>query len=207
MISKRTLHWTVLAALLAAHGCGDEGDEPSAVPGSSASAAGAAGATASTGPLELTSSEVIDGAMLPSKYRCQGVVGGPTGPNPPLAWKGAPSGTLSFALILRDRTFMNYQHWTIYDIPPETTSLPEGVAVGEATSPFGAKQAANSRGLTGPGYYGPCGPSGMNTYEFKLYALDVARLPNAGTTGDSVEGELEQHDLATASLTVTSGPP
>jgi Raf kinase inhibitor-like YbhB/YbcL family protein len=174
--------------------------------------AGAAGSTdvddAGTSDFTLTSGAVDDGQMLPVKYRCEDAVGGPTGPNPPLAWSGAPSDTKSFAVILRDRSFNNYQHWTIYDIPQDTTSLPEGVATGAAPdAPEGAKQAGNSPGLTGPGYYGPCGPADPHMYEFKVYALDVATLDMAGTTGASVETQLELHDLATASLTVTSGKP
>ena len=163
---------------------------------------------ANGGPFKLTSSAVEDGQMLPAKYRCDGAIGGPTGPNPPLAWSGAPQETKSFAVLLRDRTFMDYQHWTLYDIPSSVTSLPEGVPTGVSPAmPDGAKQANNSPGLTGPGYYGPCGQSGMNHYEFVLYALDVDMLPMPGMTGASVEAVLEMHDLAKASLNVMSGPP
>jgi Raf kinase inhibitor-like YbhB/YbcL family protein len=182
--------------------------------GGASGKAGAAGATdvdvddAGSSDFKLTSSAIDDGQMLPVKYRCEDAVGGPTGPNPPLAWSGAPSDTKSFAVILRDRSFNNYQHWTVYDIPQDTASLPEGVAAGAAPdAPEGAKQAGNSLGLTGPGYYGPCGPADPHMYEFKVYALDVATLDMAGTTGASVETQLELHDLATASLTVTSGKP
>ena len=161
-----------------------------------------------SGDFAVTSSAVEDGQLLPLKHRCDNAVGGPTGPNPPLVWSGAPADTKSFAVILRDRTFSNYQHWTIYDIPADTTGLPEGVATGAALDePEGAKQASNSPGLTGPGYYGPCGPADPHTYEFKVYALDVATLDTPGTTGASVEAQLEMHDLATASLSVTSGKP
>jgi Raf kinase inhibitor-like YbhB/YbcL family protein len=220
------IRFAVIACLTTVGACGDDsgdktgtktttaGNSGHSGKGGSAGAAagGGAGTAAGSGSdqessLALTSTAVAEEGMLPGDYRCKGSIGGPTGPNPPLAWTGAPDGTLSFAIILRDRTFMNYQHWTIYDIPAGETSLPEGVPTGAAPAmPAGAKQAANSGALAGPGYYGPCGQSGMNHYEFKLYALDVASLPMPGTTGASVEAVLEMHSLATASLHVTSGP-
>jgi Raf kinase inhibitor-like YbhB/YbcL family protein len=226
-MDKLILRLAAIACLTIASACGDDAGDKTGTKtttagrggsGGKSNSAGAAagggttGAAAGSGSdqpstLALTSTVVADEGMLPGDYRCKGSVGGPTGPNPPLAWTGAPDGTLSFAIILRDRTFMNYQHWTIYDIPASETSLPEAVPTGPApATPAGAKQAANSAALTGPGYYGPCGQSGMNHYEFKLYALDVASLPMPGTTGTSVEAVLEMHALATASLHVTSGP-
>ncbi len=170
-------------------------------------AAGTGGAAGSGGgAFTITSTAVMNGGMLPAKHRCMGSVGSPTGPSPAFAWSGAPAGTMSFALLMRDRTFQNYEHWTIYDIPASVTSLPEGVPSGAMPAmPAGAKQAPNALGLLGPGYYGPCG--GNNMYEFKLYALDVATLPMAGMTGDSVEAALDMHDLATASLSVMSAAP
>jgi Raf kinase inhibitor-like YbhB/YbcL family protein len=174
--------------------------------GGAGAAAGAGGAAGGGGgAFTLTSTAVMNNMMLPAKYRC--MTGGATGPNPPLSWSGAPAGTMSFAMLLRDRTFNNYQHWTMYDIPASVTSLPEGVPAGAMPAmPAGAKQANNAAGLTGPGYYGPCGRSGVNTYEFVLYALSVPTLPNPGMTGMSVETALEMVDLGKASLMVMSGP-
>lgn len=181
-----------------------DGSTRDAAPAGDAGSTGDAGDAGASGMLSLTSSVVKNGEMLPAKYRCMS--GGGTGPSLPLSWTGAPPNTQSFALLMRDRTFMNYQHWTLYDIPAATTSLPEGVPAGAMTMPTGAKQASNSRGLTGPGYFGPCGMSGVNTYELTLYALSVAMLPNPGTTGTSVEAALATHVLAMSSLSVRSGP-
>jgi Raf kinase inhibitor-like YbhB/YbcL family protein len=183
----------------------DTGASPDASTHDASAAADAGDASAPSGTFSLTSSVVRNNELLPAKYRCSS--GGGTGPSFPLAWSGAPARTQSFALLMHDRTFMNYQHWTLYDVPATETSLPEGVPAGATTMPAGAKQAANSRGLTGPGYFGPCGMSGMNTYELTLYALDVATLPNPGTTGTSVEMALMGHVLGMTSLSVKSGPP
>jgi Raf kinase inhibitor-like YbhB/YbcL family protein len=201
------------AGAAAKAGAGGASAKPAAVSGGSKSAAGSKATNDDAGPgsepanaFALTSAAFEEGDKLPKKYRCEAAVGGPTGPNPALAWSGAPASTKSFALLLRDRTFMNYQHWTIYDIPAEATKLPEGVPVGAETEPEAAKQANNSPGLTGPGYYGPCGQSGMNMYEFVLYALDVETLPDAGSTGTSVESALADHVIAMTSLKIVSGP-
>jgi Raf kinase inhibitor-like YbhB/YbcL family protein len=228
-LSLAMIAWSALGAA-----CGDDANGGGADAGGSAAAGtgaagrgaagtgGAVGTAAGTGgggaaggggeaggggdTFTLTSSAFMDGGMLPAKYRCQGSVGGPTGPSPALGWTGAPAGTMSFAVLLRDRTYMNYQHWTIYDIPASVMSLPEMVPTGASPAePAGAKQANNSAGLTGPGYYGPCGATGVNMYEFTVYALDVDTLPMPGTTGDSVQAALEMHDLAKASLLVMSG--
>jgi Raf kinase inhibitor-like YbhB/YbcL family protein len=227
-MKKRALSLAMIAWSALGAACGDDANGGGANAGASAAAGagaagrgaagtgGAVGTAAATGgggaaggggdTFTLTSSSVMAGGMLPATYRCQGSVGGPTGPSPALSWSGAPAGTMSFAVLLRDRTYMNYQHWTIYDIPASVMSLPEMVPTGASPAePAGAKQANNSPGLTGPGYYGPCGATGVNMYEFMVYALDVDTLPMPGTTGDSVQAAVEMHDLAKASLLVMSG--
>jgi len=171
---------------------------------------GGAGGMGAGGPLELMSSAVEDGAMLPATHRCV-ALGGETGPSPALSWAGGPAEAMSYAVTLTDVTpggSMGYAHWTIYDIPKATMTLPQGVPEGAMPAmPAGAKQSPNQNSFVGgPGYFGPCG--GENTYEFKLYALDVATLPDvtASSTAAQVRAQLDMHDLATATLTVMSGP-
>lgn len=218
----------VMACAIALGACKDDGDGDAAggSGGAGTSAAGSGGAGTGGGSagsdgdsgvsgsggdagtaFALSSTAVEEGGMLPAKHRCMSL-GGPTGPSPALRWSGAPMGTQSFAILFRDRTYMDYEHWTIYDIPASVISLSEGVPAGaEPATPAGAKQAENAAFLVGPGYYGPCGSQGTNTYELTLYALDIATLPDPGDTGDSVQARLEEHDLATTTLTVLSEPP
>jgi Raf kinase inhibitor-like YbhB/YbcL family protein len=196
--------------------------------GGSGGAAGAAGMTAGSGgaagggtggasgmsgggPLELTSSAFEDDGMLPDTHRCVSL-GGDTGPSPALSWTGGPDAAMSYALTFTDVTpgvSMGFAHWTIYDIPAAVMSLSEGVPEGAMPAmPAGAKQSPNQSAIVGgPGYFGPCG--GDNTYEFKLYALDVATLPGvtASSTAAQVRAQLDMHDIETATLTVMSGPP
>jgi Raf kinase inhibitor-like YbhB/YbcL family protein len=180
--------------------------------GSGASGAGGAGGASGMGGGEftLTSTAATAGMMLPMEHRCMSL-GGATGPSPQLSWTGAPAGTMSFAVTLTDRTFMNYAHWTIWDIPGSVTMLAEGVPAGAMpATPSGAKQGPNSLGLSGPGYSGPCGSSSTpNMYEFTVHALDVATL--AGVTTSSTTAQIRMAiadaEIDTASLMVTSRPP
>ena len=170
---------------------------------------GGSGGAASSGndSFKLTSSAVKAGEMLPAQYRCQGGISGQPGPSPALSWEGAPAGTKSFALLLRDRTFNNYQHWTIYDIPATVTSLPEGVPTGEMPAmPAGARQAANQNNFVGgPGYFGPC--AGMGNYEFVVHAIDVAKLTVSNNMAATVRTQIMMHSKGMAALGIVSAPP
>jgi phosphatidylethanolamine-binding protein (PEBP) family uncharacterized protein len=108
--------------------------------------------------------------------------------SPELNWESAPQGTLSFALVLQDLVNDNV-HWVLYDIPAETSGLPSGLpTTSPLDDPAGAKQGMffNNAGYFGSG---ACG----NTYEFRLYALSVATLPEAETgSNDTVNDWLSQ---------------
>ena len=165
------------------------------------------------GTFTLTSTSIEDGVELPTEFRCV-ELGGATGPSPQLMWSNAPAGTMSFAITLTDKSTgfsADYAHWTIFDLPPETAMLAEGVTAGATTMPTPAKQSTNSAFLAPTnGYSGPCGTNTTpNPYEFKIYALDVATLP--GVTSSSARADvltaLDAHDLGTATLTVTSTAP
>lgn len=149
----------------------------------------------------LTSPAFGHGAEIPTASTCQG-----KDASPPLAWSGAPAGTRSFALIVDDPDApdprapkMTWVHWVLYDIPPATTQLPEGVATGDL--PAGTRQGTNDWKRTG--YGGPCPPIGRHRYFFKLYALDTA-LPDLGApTKARLEQAMEGHVLARAELVGT----
>jgi Raf kinase inhibitor-like YbhB/YbcL family protein len=126
-----------------------------------------------------------EGAVLPGKYVCTNdTAQGGTNVSPPLSWTAGPSGTMSYAIVMRDLDFMNgFVHWVIWDIPANVTSLPEDVEhADQPSAPAGAKQADFNGSVTG--YYGPCSPSNVNTYEFTLYAM-----PNATTSGPVAGGD------------------
>lgn len=148
--------------------------------------------------LTLTSTAFSHGGEIPTRCTCEGknVSAG-------LAWSGVPEGTRSLALIVDDPDAPDpaapkrtYVHWVLYDLPPESTGLPEGVT--SAGLPAGAREGLND--WRRPGYGGPCPPIGRHRYFHELFALDVA-LPDLGTPGKpALEAAMQGHVLAKAEL-------
>jgi Raf kinase inhibitor-like YbhB/YbcL family protein len=75
---------------------------------------------------------------IPSKYTCEA-----EDASPPLAWEGVPNGAKSLVLIIDDTDApdprapkMVWVHWVVYNMPPDTKSLPEDA--GKAGLPQGA---------------------------------------------------------------------
>jgi Raf kinase inhibitor-like YbhB/YbcL family protein len=169
--------------------------------GTSSGGASSSGGS-SSGALVLTSPVVQDGAKIPAKFRC-------TGPSPELSWTGGPT-ALSYAIVFRDVTpgvSNGFLHWIIYDLPPSTHALPEGVPIGyDVAAPAGAHQGKIWNNTVG--FNGPCAPSGSNTYEMTLYALDAATLTelSASSTGAAARTAIEAHDTASTKLTILSSP-
>lgn len=146
--------------------------------------------------MQLTSSAFVSGESIPVVHTCKGA-----DVSPPLAWTGAPAATRSFALVVVDpdapdpaaprRTWV---HWVAYNLPPGTTSLPQGVG---AMSPP-SRDGVNDWGREG--YGGPCPPIGRHRYFFRLFALDV-ELPVLADPGRTeLEKAMKGHVLATAEL-------
>ena len=167
--------------------------------GSAGASAGAAGQTAG-GSFALSSAKLTAGMAFPSDFTCAGV-----DHSPPFAWSGAPSGTMSFALVLQDNSAASNMllHWALWDIPAATSSLMESLAT---TSPLTTPAGAKQKSFSGTGYVGPCPSGTMHPYTFTLYALDVATLPNlTGTSAPAdVVAAIKLHDLASATLSATS---
>ena len=133
----------------------------------------------------------VAGGDIPRQFTCHG-----SNISPHLTWSGAPKGTRSFALIMDDPDAPNgtFTHWVVFDIPASRTDLPSG-ANADAVGVSGR----NSRGETG--YMGPCPPSGVHRYVFRLFALDVETLPLAlGATRQQVESAFKPHTIATTEL-------
>jgi Raf kinase inhibitor-like YbhB/YbcL family protein len=143
-------------------------------------------------------------------YSCQGA-----NLSPPLEWSGVPEGTQSLALLVDDPDSEppGFVHWVIYNIPPTSTGLPEGVSA-EATLPDGTFQGANdfalfaAEGQTFPGgapinrigYDGPC-PGDTHHYVFKLYALDASLDVPAEATMADLLAAMDGHVLGEAEVT------
>ena len=138
--------------------------------------------------LGLTSPD-LGGGRFPTDFTCDGV-----NTSPALRWNTPPAGTKSLALILSDRRFGSFVHWVLYDLPPETTSLPTSVPT-SGQLPNGARQGQND--FSKIGYRGPCPPRHRDHhYAFTLFALDTKLNLPAGATRAQLDDAMNGHVLA-----------
>jgi Raf kinase inhibitor-like YbhB/YbcL family protein len=139
---------------------------------------GQRGGTPPPPAMTLTVSGFADGADVPVRFSqaAPGVATG-EGTSPAISWANVPAGTQSFVLNMRDldvarnKTTDDQAHWVVWNLPANTTSLPEGVPKGPKL-PNGAYQIS----ATGQMYRGPgAGANGpKHHYVFEIYALDAA---------------------------------
>ena len=145
----------------------------------------------------LVSPSFHDRSPLPAKFTCDGA-----NVSPPLGVLDPPPKALSLALICDDPDAVGgrFVHWVLYNLPPDTRSLPEGMPAFEILRELGgARQGKND--FQRLGYGGPCPPPGTpHRYEFQLYALDVLLTLKGGPTKGDVERAMEGHVLATSRL-------
>jgi phosphatidylethanolamine-binding protein (PEBP) family uncharacterized protein len=83
--------------------------------------------------LDLKSSS-FSGDMIPAQYSS---CAGESSVSPALKWSAPPAGTQSFALIAIDRDSpfgFRFVHWVLFDLPPETRELPEGICEAGTTA-------------------------------------------------------------------------
>ena len=121
--------------------------------------------------LTLTSTAFENNEKIPAKYTCDG----DRFLSPPLMVHGVPEEAKSLVLIMDDpdvpkelRPDGVFDHWVLFNIPPDTTELPEGAPLGTPGN--------NGRGEAR--YTGPCPPPEYepkeHRYFFTLYALRSA---------------------------------
>ena len=125
--------------------------------------------------------------------------------SPPLEWTGVPEGTVSIALVMDSDQIVEavdlakgrvagresapdnaWSHWVIWNIPADSTGLPEGVATTTEALAIGPNTRQGVNDDKTVGYSGPCPLSVTVTYKkgyrtpkvvfsyfFHVYALDV----------------------------------
>ncbi len=147
--------------------------------------------------LALTSPDFADGEPLPDSAEAAGSSGQCDGPNtsPALTWTGAPSGAVTYAIALTDPDASDFLHGYVVDVPAEVSTAQAGEW--DSLGVVGT----NDAGLVG--YFGPCPPSGEHAYVFTLYALDEELGLDEGFTSDEADAAMEDHVLASATLTGT----
>lgn len=139
-----------------------------------------------------------EGEIIPSKYTCDGE----RFLSPSLSISDVPEEAQSLLLIVDDpdvpkeiRDDGLFTHWMLFNIPPNTTEIPEGG--GEL-----GEHGSNTRGEAR--YTGPCPPPEYepreHRYFFKLYALDTMLDIQQGASREEVEAAMGGHLIAQAEL-------
>ena len=141
--------------------------------------------------MKLRSTAFEEGKPIPPKYTCDG-----ENVSPPLLITGVPEAAKSLALVMDDPDAPRgtFDHWILWNMPPELTAIKEGV------QPDGVP---GTNGYRETGYRGPCPPSGTHHYRFKLYAVDATLDLTKGASKPALEEAMKGHILAEAVLTGT----
>ena len=136
--------------------------------------------------LEIKSPAFKDGEMIPAKYTCDG-----ENMNPPFEISGVSELTKSLVLIMDDpdAPMTTWVHWLKWNIPATVSSIDEGV------EPEGVSGKGTGGNLK---YHGPCPPSGVHHYFFKLYVLDTTLGLAEGSTKKDLERTIDSHVLQQA---------
>jgi Raf kinase inhibitor-like YbhB/YbcL family protein len=144
--------------------------------------------------LEMKSEVFQYNGMIPSRYTCDGA-----NVSPPLTWSSVPAETESISLICEDpdAPVGNWVHWVLFNLPPDTRSLEEGVQP-YSTHSNGSTHGVNDYGRLG--YGGPCPPGGTHRYFFRIFALDQTLLLQPGATKIDVVNAMRGHILAKGEL-------
>ncbi|MFA9516140.1 YbhB/YbcL family Raf kinase inhibitor-like protein [Halopenitus sp. H-Gu1] len=145
--------------------------------------------------LTLTSPAFDDGERIPHKYGYEA-----ENVNPPLEIENAPDGAESMALIMDDPDAVEpagkvWDHWIVWNIPSETTAIPEDWAPSEAT------EGTNDYGTVG--YGGPNPPDKEHRYRFQLFALETTLERSPQTDAEALRSAMEGHVIERTQLNGT----
>jgi Raf kinase inhibitor-like YbhB/YbcL family protein len=143
--------------------------------------------------MKLLSTAFEHEGKIPTKYTCEG-----QNVNPPFELIDVPEEAQSLALIMDDpdvpewvRKERMYDHWVIFNMPPETRRINEN------TIPPGI-QGKNTAGKSA--YTGPCPPDQEHRYFFMLYALDILLDLDSRATKEDVLKAMAGHIIAKTEL-------
>ena len=138
--------------------------------------------------MKITSSAFQQGGNIPSKFTCDGA-----NTSPSLQISDVPSEAKGLVLIVDDPDAPSglFTHWTAWNISPQTSTVAEG------STPKGV-HGTNDFGKSG--YGGPCPPSGMHRYYFKIFALDRELDLPAGAKRGQLDAAMKGHVVAQGEL-------
>lgn len=139
--------------------------------------------------MKLSSPVFENNGFIPAKYTCDG-----EDINPPLTIAGAPKETESFVLIIDDpdAPMGTWDHWIVWNIEPTISQIQENQVPSEAVEGLNDFKRHS--------YGGPCPPSGVHHYHFKLYALDKKLDIAPSSKKEDVEKAMENSILGQTEL-------
>jgi len=139
--------------------------------------------------MKISSPAFSQNSSIPVRYTCDG-----EDISPPLSLQEVPAAAKTLALIVDDPDAPagTWVHWLVWNIDPQTTTIPEGKL------PEGAREGVNDYRRTS--YGGPCPPSGTHRYFFKLYALNTKLDLDRNAKRKMLEAAIKDHVIASAEL-------
>jgi hypothetical protein len=138
--------------------------------------------------MRIESPAFTQNERIPAKFTCDGL-----GLLPPLLILKTPEEARSLAIVVDDPDAPSgtFTHWTIWNVPPDTTEIHEG------EPPVGV-QGRTDFGEVGWG--GPCPPDGEHRYFFKVYALDATLDLPTGAGVEELDAAMSGHIVDKAGL-------
>lgn len=155
------------------------------------------GGTGQGTSLALAATPFDDGGTIPPRYTCDG---GDT--NPELSISGVVDDAETLAIVVEDQDADDYVHWTLWNVPASTETIPRSVAKREQP-PFAesARQGENDAGRIG--YVGPCPPESdeQHCYRFRLSAVSTTLGLASGAGRAELADALSENVVDSVSLT------
>ena len=157
--------------------------------------------------LSVSSTAWADGGEVPMHHAGRGDNKSPAfefhwtlGNNP----TNPPDGLQTYAIIFHDienstnKTTVDTLHWSAFNIPGTTKTLPEGLGSGDL--PDGTRNGPGIlAGRGAPAYFGPgAGPGPFHHYVFEFYALDTKIDLPATTSRDELMKAMDGHVIGKA---------
>ena len=155
---------------------------------------------AASGAMLTLSSESLKDGMISKQFTCDG-----EDKSPSLTWTHPPADAKSLALTVTDPDAPGgtFTHWVLFNLPPNSNGLPEGVPK-QGQLAHGGRQGKTD--FYKVGYGGPCPTAGKpHHYVVTLYALDTEVDVPAGAPRDHLEAAMRGHVLAKGELTARYG--
>lgn len=142
--------------------------------------------------MKITSQDFKHEGDIPQIFTCEG-----QDLSPELSWSDMPVGAVSLVMICHDPDAPypgGWDHWVLFNLPATAKGLAQGVKDFPKGTGFGMNSWKRND------YGGPCPPSGVHRYFFKLYALDTVLDLKDGVTPTQIEAAMKGHVLDQAEL-------